>query len=173
MWCAVDAENREHDDLKRMNCSCYISYIFFCLVQEMYKASKYEVSPDMKLVLLAYNVQPVRLVFVCVRVLRRCNHGTGWKRRHASSLHQKQTPQCATVRDLPHTYTPASWEKDWGWFHTRFDCPSSAPRPPSAHQVPFHIGLFCRWTVVHLHCQSEWCCGTGHTVSCSRKQCMP
>ncbi|XP_016105041.1 dipeptidyl aminopeptidase-like protein 6, partial [Sinocyclocheilus grahami] len=26
---------------------------------EMYKASKYEVSPDMKLVLLAYNVQPV------------------------------------------------------------------------------------------------------------------
>lgn len=43
----------------------------------MYKASKYEVSPDMKLVLLAYNVQPVRLVFVCVRVLRRSNHGTG------------------------------------------------------------------------------------------------
>ncbi len=34
--------------------------------QEMYKASKYEVSPDMKLVLLAYNVQLVRPVFIWV-----------------------------------------------------------------------------------------------------------
>uniref|UniRef100_A0A3Q3W8K4 A-type potassium channel modulatory protein DPP6 n=1 Tax=Mola mola TaxID=94237 RepID=A0A3Q3W8K4_MOLML len=32
---------------------------------EMYKASKYEVSPDMKHVLLAYNVAPVSLSFVC------------------------------------------------------------------------------------------------------------
>uniref|UniRef100_A0AAR2JU76 A-type potassium channel modulatory protein DPP6 n=1 Tax=Pygocentrus nattereri TaxID=42514 RepID=A0AAR2JU76_PYGNA len=35
-------------------------FSFFSAFQEMYKASKYEVSPDMKHVLLAYNVQPVR-----------------------------------------------------------------------------------------------------------------
>lgn len=34
--------------------------------QEMYKASKYEVSPDMKHVLLAYNVAPVSFSFVCL-----------------------------------------------------------------------------------------------------------
>uniref|UniRef100_A0A8D3A3Y9 A-type potassium channel modulatory protein DPP6 n=1 Tax=Scophthalmus maximus TaxID=52904 RepID=A0A8D3A3Y9_SCOMX len=33
---------------------------------EMYKASKYEVSPDMKHVLLAYNVAPVSFSFVCL-----------------------------------------------------------------------------------------------------------
>uniref|UniRef100_A0A672H9P8 A-type potassium channel modulatory protein DPP6 n=1 Tax=Salarias fasciatus TaxID=181472 RepID=A0A672H9P8_SALFA len=33
---------------------------------EMYKASKYEVSPDMKHVLLAYNVAPVSFLFVCL-----------------------------------------------------------------------------------------------------------
>uniref|UniRef100_A0A665X3X6 A-type potassium channel modulatory protein DPP6 n=1 Tax=Echeneis naucrates TaxID=173247 RepID=A0A665X3X6_ECHNA len=33
---------------------------------EMYKASKYEVSPDMKHVLLAYNVAPVSFPFVCL-----------------------------------------------------------------------------------------------------------
>lgn len=43
--------------------SCTFSLFSF---QEMYKASKYEVSPDMKLVLLAYNVQPVRPVFIWV-----------------------------------------------------------------------------------------------------------
>lgn len=32
----------------------------------MYKASKYEVSPDMKHVLLAYNVAPVSFSFVCL-----------------------------------------------------------------------------------------------------------
>lgn len=37
----------------------------FCS-QEMYKASKYEVSPDMKHVLLAYNVAPVSFSFVCL-----------------------------------------------------------------------------------------------------------
>uniref|UniRef100_A0A8C1WFR9 A-type potassium channel modulatory protein DPP6 n=1 Tax=Cyprinus carpio TaxID=7962 RepID=A0A8C1WFR9_CYPCA len=36
------------------------------IILEMYKASKYEVSPDMKLVLLAYNVQLVRPVFILV-----------------------------------------------------------------------------------------------------------
>uniref|UniRef100_A0A8C1RS22 Dipeptidyl-peptidase 6a n=1 Tax=Cyprinus carpio TaxID=7962 RepID=A0A8C1RS22_CYPCA len=36
------------------------------IILEMYKASKYEVSPDMKLVLLAYNVQLVRPVFIWV-----------------------------------------------------------------------------------------------------------
>lgn len=35
-------------------------------LQEMYKASKYEVSPDMKHVLLAYNVAPVSCSFVCL-----------------------------------------------------------------------------------------------------------
>lgn len=35
-------------------------------LQEMYKASKYEVSPDMKHVLLAYNVAPVSFSFVCL-----------------------------------------------------------------------------------------------------------
>lgn len=35
-------------------------------LQEMYKASKYEVSPDMKHVLLAYNVAPVSISFVCL-----------------------------------------------------------------------------------------------------------
>lgn len=35
-------------------------------LQEMYKASKYEVSPDMKHVLLAYNVAPVSMSFVCL-----------------------------------------------------------------------------------------------------------
>lgn len=34
--------------------------------QEMYKASKYEVSPDMRHVLLAYNVAPVSFSFVCL-----------------------------------------------------------------------------------------------------------
>uniref|UniRef100_A0A8D0CX08 A-type potassium channel modulatory protein DPP6 n=1 Tax=Sander lucioperca TaxID=283035 RepID=A0A8D0CX08_SANLU len=34
--------------------------------QEMYKASKYEVSPDLKHVLLAYNVAPVSFSFVCL-----------------------------------------------------------------------------------------------------------
>lgn len=32
----------------------------------MYKASKYEVSPDLKHVLLAYNVAPVSISFVCL-----------------------------------------------------------------------------------------------------------
>lgn len=44
--------------------------------QEMYKASKYEVSPDMKHVLLAYNVAPVSLSFVCS-----LNQPTGSRRR--------------------------------------------------------------------------------------------
>ncbi|KAK1794896.1 hypothetical protein P4O66_009902 [Electrophorus voltai] len=38
---------------KAVCCECV------CVVSEMYKASRYEVSPDMKHVLLAYNVQPV------------------------------------------------------------------------------------------------------------------
>uniref|UniRef100_A0A8C1WGP5 A-type potassium channel modulatory protein DPP6 n=1 Tax=Cyprinus carpio TaxID=7962 RepID=A0A8C1WGP5_CYPCA len=41
-------------------------FFLFLFLQEMYKASKYEVSPDMKLVLLAYNVQLVRPVFILV-----------------------------------------------------------------------------------------------------------
>lgn len=45
-------------------------------LQEMYKASKYEVSPDMKHVLLAYNVAPVSLSFVCS-----LNRPTGSRRR--------------------------------------------------------------------------------------------
>lgn len=40
---------------------------FLSAFQEMYKASKYEVSPDMKHVLLAYNVAPVS-AFICLRV---------------------------------------------------------------------------------------------------------
>uniref|UniRef100_A0A668A7L1 A-type potassium channel modulatory protein DPP6 n=1 Tax=Myripristis murdjan TaxID=586833 RepID=A0A668A7L1_9TELE len=40
---------------------CRCSYP--CKIDEMYKASKYEVSPDMKHVLLAYNVAPVSLSF--------------------------------------------------------------------------------------------------------------
>lgn len=44
-----------------------LSYICLCFSpQEMYKASKYEVSPDMKHVLLAYNVAPVSFSFVCL-----------------------------------------------------------------------------------------------------------
>uniref|UniRef100_A0A8C2FJ32 A-type potassium channel modulatory protein DPP6 n=1 Tax=Cyprinus carpio TaxID=7962 RepID=A0A8C2FJ32_CYPCA len=39
-----------------------VFFVLFLFLQEMYKASKYEVSPDMKLVLLAYNVQLVRPV---------------------------------------------------------------------------------------------------------------
>lgn len=39
---------------------------FAFALQEMYKASKYEVSPDMKHVLLAYNVAPVSFSFVCL-----------------------------------------------------------------------------------------------------------
>lgn len=39
---------------------------FAFTLQEMYKASKYEVSPDMKHVLLAYNVAPVSCSFVCL-----------------------------------------------------------------------------------------------------------
>lgn len=39
---------------------------FAFTLQEMYKASKYEVSPDMKHVLLAYNVAPVSFSFVCL-----------------------------------------------------------------------------------------------------------
>uniref|UniRef100_A0A8C2FHJ8 A-type potassium channel modulatory protein DPP6 n=1 Tax=Cyprinus carpio TaxID=7962 RepID=A0A8C2FHJ8_CYPCA len=34
-----------------------VFFVLFLFLQEMYKASKYEVSPDMKLVLLAYNVE--------------------------------------------------------------------------------------------------------------------
>lgn len=34
---------------------------FLPLVQEMYKASKYQVSPDLSHVLLAYNIVPVRV----------------------------------------------------------------------------------------------------------------
>lgn len=48
----------------------FLSFFFFFAFafasQEMYKASKYEVSPDMKHVLLAYNVAPVSLSFVCL-----------------------------------------------------------------------------------------------------------
>jgi len=48
-------------------CLLKVSYTFSLFTfQEMYKASKYEVSPDMRLVLLAYNVQPVRPVFIWV-----------------------------------------------------------------------------------------------------------
>uniref|UniRef100_A0A9J8BN79 A-type potassium channel modulatory protein DPP6 n=1 Tax=Cyprinus carpio carpio TaxID=630221 RepID=A0A9J8BN79_CYPCA len=43
-----------------------VFFVLFLFFQEMYKASKYEVSPDMKLVLLAYNVQLVRPVFIWV-----------------------------------------------------------------------------------------------------------
>uniref|UniRef100_A0A8C6SVM1 A-type potassium channel modulatory protein DPP6 n=1 Tax=Neogobius melanostomus TaxID=47308 RepID=A0A8C6SVM1_9GOBI len=42
------------------------SYSFCLFHQEMYKATKYEVSPDLKHVLLAYNVAPVSLlIFFC------------------------------------------------------------------------------------------------------------
>ncbi len=44
----------------------FLCSFFLPFVQEMYKASKYEISPDMKLVLLAYNVQLVRPVFIWV-----------------------------------------------------------------------------------------------------------
>lgn len=37
----------------------FIPPAFSSLLQEMYKASRYEVSPDLKHVLLAYNVAPV------------------------------------------------------------------------------------------------------------------
>ena len=46
--------------------------LIFCVfslsaLQEMYKASKYEVAPDMKHVLLAYNMAPVSS-FICLLV---------------------------------------------------------------------------------------------------------
>lgn len=45
----------------------FFSYSHLSLIfQEMYKASKYEVSPDLKHVLLAYNVAPVSFSFVCL-----------------------------------------------------------------------------------------------------------
>lgn len=45
---------------------CQAPLTFAFALQEMYKASKYEVSPDMKHVLLAYNVAPVSFSFVCL-----------------------------------------------------------------------------------------------------------
>lgn len=45
---------------------CKTPLTFAFALQEMYKASKYEVSPDMKHVLLAYNVAPVSFSFVCL-----------------------------------------------------------------------------------------------------------
>ncbi len=46
---------------------CFFSHLSSAFpFQEMYKASKYEVSPDMKHVLLAYNVAPVSFSFVCL-----------------------------------------------------------------------------------------------------------
>ena len=47
-------------------CLFFFSPTSACASQEMYKASKYEVSPDMKHVLLAYNVAPVSFSFVCL-----------------------------------------------------------------------------------------------------------
>lgn len=52
--------------MKQTSMCCLISYIFVFALQEMYKASKYEVSPDLKHVLLAYNVAPVSFSFVCL-----------------------------------------------------------------------------------------------------------
>lgn len=86
--------------------SCTFSLFSF---QEMYKASKYEVSPDMKLVLLAYNVQPVRPVFIWV-LLCVCwdesNQVTMWKGRHTPPPHQNQIHPAGVI-ETEHTHTHA------------------------------------------------------------------
>lgn len=87
---------------------------FLCCFQEMYKASKYEVSPDMKLVLLAYNVQPVRPMFICVLyvcvemkvIMARCERAVTLHCLTRTKIHPAGVTE--TQQSHTHTQTPAS-----------------------------------------------------------------
>lgn len=81
----------------------------------MYKASKYEVSPDMKLVLLAYNVQLVRPVFiwvlyVCVEmkvIMAQCERAVTLHCLTRTKIH----PAGVTETQKSHTHTCQSRER--------------------------------------------------------------
>ncbi len=135
---------------------------FLCsfFFQEMYKASKYEVSPDMKLVLLAYNVQLVRPVFiwvlyVCVEmkvIMARCERTVTLHRLTRTKIHPAGVTE--TQQSHTHTHTPASRERGGQRLFSHLvwlvglNSASIPPSPPSLLILCYTVWL---WTTGCLH----------------------